>query len=112
MATDIGSVYERIDGDGPVCVEVVGVHGQNWIVADRYEFASPFEISPNDLRTFYGALGESVPRVDESAAWFTRDKMWKAQTKATQRVSRQEAEGESPNQVFERLDRERAAKAS
>ncbi len=68
---NIGDKLKRIDPDSdlPAAATIVGTRDGRWVLQSAVSFSSPFELTPNELRTIYGGDGETVGEVDESAAW-------------------------------------------
>jgi hypothetical protein len=93
-----------------MCVRVCGEHNGNWVVTNAYDFESNCEMTPIDLHTNYGGDGLAPEQIDERAAWAknTPEHVRKNQVRQTNEAIEKEASAESPTEVFERQDRERA----
>lgn len=47
-------VYERLSGDGPLKVNVIGRHGRNVVLSDAVNFAPPYSVTIEDAYEQYG----------------------------------------------------------
>lgn len=54
-------VFERLSGDGPLKVNVIGRHGQNVVLSDAVNFSPPYSLS---IEEAYEQYGIRVPTQD------------------------------------------------
>jgi hypothetical protein len=109
----LGDILTKRSGNGPAKIRLVGVSGSKFVAQD-IDFASPFLISPNDLRTNYGADGTDVPVISDAQAWrdlHNSDPKWldKSVNAANAAAKAQAKAAEPPEQKLLREAAEQAA---